>query len=164
MKEFFNIIKKLWANKRTRAIAILILYVIFFIFVFSLLNHDDGNNYDMFSKISANYNLEFIGEENYKMINGNFYYNDELISDLNEINVDMYNPKYISNILDKAILESTNHIEKSDVYLCDINNFDKNILEGKFKFKIYKSENHISEIELYLKEYYGYDVIISLGV
>ena len=38
MKEFIEIVKNLLANKRTRSIAILLLYIVFFIFVFAFIN------------------------------------------------------------------------------------------------------------------------------
>ena len=40
MREFVELLKKLWDNRRTRAIAILLIYVLFFIIIFSFLNGD----------------------------------------------------------------------------------------------------------------------------
>ena len=77
MKETIEFIKKLWKNKKTRSLAILIMYVVFFAFVFLLIssgshnyqnnveNENIENNDDIKLEDITNYRLEIIGEDNF---------------------------------------------------------------------------------------------------
>ena len=59
MKETIEFIKNLWANKRTRALAILIIYAIFFIFVFMLISSGETGPREQLEDLPLEETLEF---------------------------------------------------------------------------------------------------------
>ena len=167
MKETIEFIKKLWENKRTRALSILVMYVIFFGFVFMILSSNqktfvEENNE---KKDITNYKLEIIGEDNFTydsitnqiFYDGIYYELENRPEVLNKYNLDIYNPNNILNLLEDATLESTNYIDKSDTYLIKINDLEGNDLVDYVKIIKYEDK-----IIIDLTDYYGYTVNIEL--
>lgn len=175
MKETIEFIKKLWSNKRTRSLAILIIYVIFFIFVFTLISsgsHDyqdneeaNQDNEEIKLEDITNYKLEIIGEDNFTydsttnqiFYDGIYYELENKPEILSKYNLDVYNPNNILNLLEDATLESTNYLDKSDTYLIKTNDLESNDLVDYVK--VIKYEN---KIIIDLTNYYGYIVNIEL--
>ena len=166
MKETIEFIKKLWENKRTRALSILIMYVIFFTFVFMLLSSGqkpiiEENN----EEYIINYKLEIIGEDNFTydsitnqvFYDGIYYELNNRPEILNKYDLDFYNPNKILDLLEDATLESTNYIDKSDTYLVKVSDLEGNDLVDYVK--VIKYEN---KIIIDLTDYYGYTVNIEL--
>lgn len=174
MKEFIDLVKKLWANKRTRALAILLLYFVFFIFVFMFIGNSNRTPItnqrkelkDM--KISK---LEFIGDYNFIVENDTIIYNDsiynvnELPIELLSYNLSIYTINNIDKLIDSAVLETTNHVEKTNTYLISAKEFENiiynNIIESDLKIRI-KLDEEFNYVYIYFNEYYGYEVKINL--
>ena len=168
MKETIEFIKKLWENKRTRALSILIMYVIFFGFVFLLISSGTNisNDEDSIKQENiTNYKLEIIGEDNFTydsttnqiFYDGIYYELENRPEILSKYNLDIYNPNNILNLLEDATLESTNYLDKSDTYLIKTNDLESNDLVDYVK--VIKYEN---KIIIDLTDYYGYTVNIEL--
>ena len=168
MKETIEFIKKLWENKRTRALSILIMYVIFFGFVFLLISNGTNISNDEDSTKQeniTNYKLEIIGEDNFTydsitnqvFYDGVYYELNNRPEILNKYDLDFYNPNKILNLLEDATLESTNYIDKSDTYLVKVSDLENNDLVDYVK--VIKYEN---KIIIDLTDYYGYTVNIEL--
>ncbi len=184
MKETIEFIKKLWSNKRTRALAILVIYVVFFIFVFMLISSGETGprkpleepvieepTFDLASV--TNYFLEIIGDETftYDSITNLINYNEmnyELENrpvELDDYDLDIFKPVNIAKLLEKSVLESTNHIEKTNTYLVKISDFEQIIYnneilnEDNIKIIIYEDN---SKVIVDLSNYYGYLVNIEL--
>lgn len=164
MKEFIEFIKKLWQNKRTRALSILIMYAIFFTFVFMILSSNQEPIIEDNINIT-NYKLEIIGEDNFTydsitnqvFYDGVYYEINNRPEILNKYDLDVYNPNNILNLLEDATLESTNYLDKSDTYLVKVNDLESNDLVDYVK--VIKYEN---KIIIDLTNYYGYTVNIEL--
>lgn len=185
MKETIELIKKLWSNKKTRAISILIVYVIFFIFVFALINlGETGNKYqkeeektnveDDFDISSiSNYILVIDGEDNFTYdaatdlitYNDEIYLIEEIPEQLYSYDLDIFKPVNLDQLLQASMLKSTDHIEKSYTYLLKIRDFEKIIYNNEvenddnIEIKIYEDN---SKIIVDLTGYYGYLVNIEL--
>ena len=181
MKETIEFIKKLWSNKRTRSLAILIIYVIFFIFVFTLISsgsHDYQNteetnkdNEEIKLEDITNYKLEIIGEDNFtydsntnKVFYDGIYYEVDNISEIiSKYDLNIFSPSSVSKLLEVGTLESTNYIDKSDTYVIKISDFEKTIYNNEIindeYIKIIKYE---SKIVVDLSNYCGYVVNIEL--
>lgn len=164
MKEFIEFIKKLWQNKRTRALSILIMYAIFFTFVFMILSSNQEPIIEDNINIT-NYKLEIIGEDNFTydsitnqvFYDGVYYEINNRPEILNKYDLDVYNPNNILDLLEDATLESTNYLDKSDTYLVKVNDLESNDLVDYVK--VIKYEN---KIIIDLTNYYGYTVNIEL--
>ncbi len=164
MKEFIEFIKKLWQNKRTRALSILIMYAIFFTFVFMILSSNQEPIIEDNINIT-DYKLEIIGEDNFTydsitnqvFYDGVYYELNNRPEILNKYDLDVYNPNNILDLLEDATLESTNYIDKSDTYLVKVNDLESNDLVDYVK--VIKYEN---KIIIDLTNYYGYTVNIEL--
>jgi len=180
MKEFIAIIKKLWENKKTRSLAILILYGIFFIFVFALINSAPSvqpkpvvptNPFD-YLKNKGIEKIEFSGLHQFIYQDEQIYYN-ELIYNIDERPEELlmydfliFNTDNIYNLLNKSILESTNHVLNSNTYVVAIKDFVNIVLnehleiEGNIRITMYENDSNILEIDF--NEYYGYTTKIYL--
>ena len=175
MKEFIEFIKKLWNNKRTRSLAILLLYFIFFVFVFLLIENsstkppiinESKELIDM--KISK---IEFIGNDNFIVENdtikfGESIYNvNEMPIELSSYNISIYTTENIDKLIKTAVLETTNYVEKSNTYLISVKDFESivynNKIESDLNIRIKKSDD-LSYICLDFRDYYGYEVRIDL--
>lgn len=175
MKEFIEFVKQLWKNKKTRSLAILILYGIFFIFVFTLLSNSsvkpniDSNPYD-YLKTKVIYKMEFSGPFIFVYENNQIYYNgviyNEVPVELLGYDFSMLNVNNIYNLLNKSVLESKNYIEKSSTYVISAKDFENIVfnnvvdINSNIRIKIY--EENLNEIIIDLNEYYGYSVKIYL--
>ena len=169
MKETIEFIKKLWENKRTRALSILIMYVIFFGFVFAILSSNQTpiieESKENVLEHFTNYKLEIIGEDNFTydsitnqvFYDGVYYELNNRPEILNKYDLDFYNPNNILDLLEDAILESTNYVDKSDTYLVNVSDLESNDLVDYVK--VIKYEN---KIIIDLTDYYGYTVNIEL--
>lgn len=181
MKEFIELIKKLWGNKRHRAIAILLIYFIFFIFVFSVIENDNNVNLDELKQKqeqndkdnskednkdnviieNKEFRLQIIGLENFIIDNNTIIYEevsysiDSGIIDLSKYNIDYFTIDNINDLISKGILESVNYIDNSKSYLIDVINYD-NTKEGNFRIIVYENK-----IEIDLVEYFNYKVIME---
>ena len=182
MKETIEFIKKLWSNKRTKSLAILIMYVIFFSFVFLFISNgthnyeNDGEsniNENEYIKLEdyKNYKLEIIGEDNFtydsnskKIFYDGIYYELENVPDIiSKYDLNIFIPANISKLLKVGILESTNYIDKSDTYVIKISDFERiinniEIINDEY-IKIIKYEE---KIIIDLTNHYGYVVNIEL--
>ena len=166
MKETIEFIKKLWQNKRTRALSILIMYAIFFTFVFMILSNNQETIIDDNKEINiTDYKLEIIGEDNFTydavtnqvFYDGIYYEINNRPEILNKYDLDVYNPNNILDLLEDSILESTNYVDKSDTYLVKVSDLESNDLVDYVK--VIKYEN---KIVIDLTDYYGYIVNIEL--
>ena len=178
MKETIEFIKKLWSNKRTKSLAILLIYFIFFIFVFTLIssgshnyqNNEETNKEDKLEDIT-NYRLEIIGEDNFTydsntdkvFYDGIYYEIDNVPEIISKYDLNIFSPSNVSKLLEVGTLESTNYIDKSDTYVIKISDFEKIIYNNEIindeYIKIIKYE---SKIIVDLSNYYGYVVNIEL--
>lgn len=178
MKETIEFIKKLWSNKRTKSLAILLIYFIFFIFVFTLIssgshnyqNNEETNKEDKLEDIT-NYRLEIIGEDNFTydsntdkvFYDGIYYEIDNVPEIISKYDLNIFSPSNVSKLLEVGTLESTNYIDKSDTYVIKISDFEKIIFNNEIiddeYIKIIKYE---SKIIVDLSNYYGYVVNIEL--
>lgn len=174
MKEFIAIIKKLWENKKTRSLAILALYGIFFMFVFALLNSSSSvqpkpvvptNPFD-YLKNKEIEKIDFSGLHQFIYQDEQIYYN-ELIYNIVErpeellmYDFSIFNTDNIYNLLNKSILESTNHVLNSNTYVVTIKDFVNTVftenleIDGNIRITMY--ENNLDIVEIDLSEYYGY--------
>ena len=181
MKETIEFIKKLWSNKRTRSLAILIIYVIFFIFVFTLISsgsHDyqdneeaNQDNEEIKLEDITNYKLEIVGEGNFtydsntnKGFYDGIYYEVENIPEIiSKYDLNIFNPSNVSKVLEVSILESTNYIDESDTYVVKISDFEKIIYNNEIVNDEYiKIIKYDSKMVVDLTNYYGYVVNIEL--
>ncbi len=180
MKETIEFIKKLWSNKRTRSLSILIMYIIFFAFVFLLISNGsnisktpnvENNEQEIKLEDITNYKLEIIGEDNftYDSITNQIFY-DGIYYELEnkpeiliKYNLSIFSPSNISNLLKVGTLESTNYIDKSDTYVVKISDFERisnnNEIINDECIKIVKYDK---KIVVDLSNYYGYIVNIEL--
>lgn len=182
MKETIEFIKKLLSNKRTRALAILIIYIIFFAFVFALISNGSHNyqnneetnieeNEEIELEDITNYKLEIIGEDNFTydsltnqiFYDGVYYEIDNIPEIISKYNLNIFSPNNVSKLLEVGILESTNYIDKSDTYVIKISDFERisnnnEIINDEY-IKIIKYEKKLT---IDLSNYYGYVVNIEL--
>lgn len=178
MKEFIDFVKKLWNNKRTRALAILLVYFIFFIFVFALINSSssippviDVSPLEEMKEKDI-YQIEFLGSHNFVVVdnmityNGGVYNVEERPSELSIYDISIFNTNNIYDLINSAVLESTNHVEKTNTYLIDAEKFENIIYNNQMvsdsNIRITINEEDINYIYIDLKEYYGYEVKIDL--
>jgi len=176
MKEFIEIIKKLWANKRTRSLAILILYVIFFVVVFNMIGNSSKT--PVITKPLDNLKtmyvtkMEFTGDYNFIVENDNVIYNDTTYNinerpvELQNIDISLFTTNNIYNLINNSILESTNYVDNSNTYLIKAKDFEKIIyskeIESESSIRITLSEKDIKNINIDLKDYLGYEVKIEV--
>lgn len=180
MKELLEFIKKLWSNKKTRALAILIIYAIFFTFVFILISNGtnkpnipiEESSEDVFKELKevTDYRLQIIGEESfeYDAVTNLITYNDQEYEleqfPLSKYDLNIYTPINIYNLLQVSVLESTNHLDKSNTYLVKISDFEKIIynntsdIDEYIKIIIYEDK----KIKIDLSDYYNYIVNMEL--
>lgn len=176
MKEFIELIKKLWANKKTRALVILLLYLIFFIFVFALFSNNKQSQIiddDPLDKLknSEVLKLEFTGNHNFIVEDNLIVYNDinyninEIPEELLIYDVSIFKTINMYNLIKNSILESKNYVENSSTYLISAKEFESII----YKKEIESSQNirmtindEITYVLIDLEEYYGYKVKIYL--
>ena len=187
MKETIEFIKTLWSNKRTKSLAILIIYLIFFIFAFTFIGSgtkknikpideskkelDQNEKFDLANV--TNYFAEIIGNETftYDSVSNTIIYNEtsyDLESKpevLSNYDLTIFKPSNISKLLENSILESTNHIENTKTYLIKISDFEKIVYEKdiineeNIKITTYLDN---SKIIVDLSNYYDYVVNIEL--
>lgn len=166
MRETFSFIKKLFDNKKTRSLAFLILYFIFFIFVFATLNN--VTNVLKSNDTEKDEPLDVIDEP----IKDEFFYikdidlsNYKIIS-LDEVSLDerFVDSIVIYNTLKNSKLESTNYIDESNTYIISIVDFEKKVfgneldLLGNVRIILFKEK-----IVLDLSEYLGYSIEFEIG-
>jgi len=174
MKEFIDLVKNLWANKRTRALAILLVYFVFFIFVFMFIGNSNKTPIINMPKQLKNMKIskiEFIGNDNFIFENNTIIYNDsiyivnEMPIELSKYNLSIYTINNIDKLIDSAVLETTNHVEKSNTYLISAKEFESiifnNIIESDLNIRI-KTDKEFNYVHLDFKDYYGYEVRIDL--
>ena len=183
MKEIWEFIKKLWSNKKTRALSILVIYAIFFTFVFILISHGTNKpsvpihnpSDDPFVTIKdiTDYHLQIIGEETFEYdvitnlitYNGQEYKLEDQSSLVSKYNLTKYTPTNIYNLLQVSLLESTNHLDNSNTYLVKISDFEKiiynnnNDIDEYIKIIVY---NNNEKIKIDLSNYDNYIVNIEL--
>lgn len=178
MKEFIGLVKKLWDNKRTRSLAILLIYFIFFIFVFALINSSSSNlpviDVDPLEKMKEKgiYQIEFIGSHNFVVANNMITYNgvvynaEEKPMELYIYDISIFTTNNVYNLINSAVLESTNHVEKTNTYLISAEEFENIIYNNQIisdsNIRITISEEDINYVYIDLREYYGYEVKIDL--
>lgn len=189
MKETIEFIKNLWSNKRTRALAVLILYAIFFMFVFMLISSgESGPREQLEESIDesleeetpefnlagvSNYFVEVIGEDNFTydsstnliIYNNEIYLAEEKPTDLSDYDLEIFKPINIAKLLEVSVLESTNYIEKTNTYLLKISDFERimynNEVINEDNIEIITYDDN-SKIIIDLSNYYGYLVNIEL--
>lgn len=149
MKQIFSFIKNIYSNKRTRSLAILILYLIFFIFVFSLLSIPNKNNNDEF------YYLNNVVIDSYNVLNNE--------GEVTYYNTDLINTNNIYKMVKNSKLESTNYLENSNTYVISVSTFEKILYNNdvvnndSIRITLYSNK-----IILDFSNYYGYIVNIEL--
>ena len=149
MKQVFSFVKKIYSNKRTRSLAILILYLIFFIFVFSLLSIPNKNNNDEF------YYLNNVVIDSYNVLNNE--------GEVTYYNTDLINTNNIYKMVKNSKLESTNYLENSNTYVISVSTFEKILYNNdvvnndSIRITLYSNK-----IVLDFSDYYGYIVNIEL--
>lgn len=149
MKQVIEFIKTLWQNKRTRALAILIIYIIFFVFVFAILNASNNKEEDKF------YYLKNINIVNYNVLDNNdnivMYYDSNLI-----------NGEVIYKLVKNSTLESTNYIDNSNTYYISIIDYEK--LQNIDVLNDGGIRTTVSDDKIILDftEYYGYKIILDV--
>ena len=149
MKQIFSFIKNIYSNKRTRSLAILILYLIFFIFVFSLLSIPNKNNNDEF------YYLNNVVIGSYNVLNNE--------GEVTYYNTDLINTNNIYKMVKNSKLESTNYLENSNTYVISVSTFEKILYNNdvvnndSIRITLYSNK-----IVLDFSNYYGYIVNIEL--
>jgi len=177
MKETVEFIKKLWNNKRTRALAILIIYIIFFIIVFSLIGNSKplpkpNNPSDKILTVNIK-SIDFKGDYSFKVINDNIIYNDisynmnEKPLELSNYDISIFTTNNIYNLINSSTLESKNYIDNSSTYLISYKDFEKiiynNDIDSNLNVRITLNLEKLDYIKIDLKEPYGYETIIELG-
>lgn len=176
MKEFIEIVKKLWANKRTRSLVVLALYVIFFVVVFNLISNPTKTPVitKPLDKLKTMYitKMEFTGNYNFILENNTVIYNDAVYNiderpeELQHIDISAFTIYNIYNLLDNSLLESTNYVDKSNTYLIKAKDFENiiysNNIETDSDIRITLNENEIKYIKIDLKDYLGYEVNIEV--
>ena len=174
MKETFEIIKKLWENKKTRAIAILVLYVIFFAFVISIIQAPDEvqvvetSSFDTILKYQID-KIEISGEDNFVYVNNQIIYEDNTyeigdVSKLDIYDLSIFSISNIHKLLKKASLENTNYLEHSNTYYMSYADFNKIVgseESGAFNVHI-KLYDDYSKVIIDLNECCGYEAQIDL--
>lgn len=149
MKQIFSFIKNIYSNKRTRSLAILILYLIFFIFVFSLLSIPNKNNNDEF------YYLNNVVIGSYNVLNNE--------GEVTYYNTDLINTNNIYKMVKNSKLESTNYLENSNTYVISVSTFEKILYNNdvvnndSIRITLYSNK-----IILDFSNYYGYIVNMEL--
>jgi hypothetical protein len=136
MKEFIIFIKKIWENKKTRSLSILIIYLIFFIFVFSFISSNKQKN---------TIEDEFYYLNNIEIISYNVY--DTFDNEVIDFNKELINQNLIYKLVKNSTLESTNYIENSNTYCISIESYE-NIVNNNIVFndeviRIIISDNNI---------------------
>ncbi len=186
MKETIQFIKKLWGNKRTRALSILIIYAIFFTFVFALIQsgtheikkpsesyEEDNLQNDFILENVNDYLLEFVGKETFtydsvtKLITYQNieYHLEEQPSVLDSYNFIFLTPKNISDLLINGTLATKNYLNKTETYLVKISTFEKiinnvDVLNNdNIEITVYEDN---SKIIVDLSDYYGYLINMEL--
>ncbi len=113
-----EVLKTLWGNERTRAIVVLLLYIVFFTFVLLLINQPKKTIY----RTKFDYLLE------YKSSN------------------EKYTVSRLRDLLLASELESTNYVEKSDTYIVDTDKYNAimdETFEGTVRIKVYKDNSKV---------------------
>lgn len=130
-KKFVNKFKQLWKDKRYRSLMILLMYLIFFIIIFSILNFDSSkvqSNYERIIKFKDyniyDFSVELDINDFVYQLNGKHYQDkyefifdnqnfdmtyDEIKQsnlDINIVNTFEFTPYFINNILDNSVLIS----------------------------------------------------------
>lgn len=177
MKEFIEFIKKLWANKRTRALAMLILYFIFFVFVFLVIGNSTptkpiSNESKTELKDKKISKIEFLGTENFIFENNNIIYNESIYSvnelpiELSNYDLSIYTIDNIDKLIKASVLESTNYVENSNTYLLSVKEFESiiynNHIDSNLNIRIKINKEKLDYVYIDFKEYYGYEVNIDL--
>lgn len=164
MKEIWNFIKNLWQNKRTRSLAILLLYCFFFIFVYFFISANQSTTkppihltgWDAFLKENR-YHIQIMKEEevqivsdgDIKIIYQDKEYDTNSIPDgLENYFISFWDPSKLKEIVDKATLISTNYIEHKDTYQLsntDVLPWDENY---DIMIEVYKKEDMIYKITM----------------
>lgn len=175
MKEFIELIKKLWQNKKTKSLAILIVYLIFFVLVFTMIGNTPSQvptlTFNEKIKNSTIEKLEFIGNYNFIVSNNVITYNENSYDlnnkpiELSNYDINIYTPNNIYNLLENAILETKNYVTGDKTYIISVKDFEniiyKNTIENKNNIRIIVHEENL-DILIDLKEYYDYEVKIEL--
>lgn len=177
MKEFIDFLKKLWENKKTRSLVILLLYLVFFIFVFMIIGNNSQqlvveNDPLELLKSKKVYSIEIIGEYNFIFENDTIIYNDITYNinnypdELANYDLTIFTPLNIYNLLKSSVLESTNYVEKSNTYLIKSKEFDKIIyglsIQDDYDIRIISFDDNYNQIIIDLEDYYGYKAKIDL--
>jgi len=171
MKEFIELIKKLWSNKRYRSLVILLMYFIFFIFVFMFINSTSDyvapTGIDII-KNEINYKIT-VGEKVVSFNNNQIIYMDNIYNEmpleLQEYKLDILSPINIYTLLKNSTLESTNFTLNTDTYIIKLSEFERllnnNELESDEIVKLIVYKDGYKKVSI--DNYYGYSVLIEFG-
>lgn len=152
MKEFIEILKKLFKNKKTRSLVILIIYFLFFLSIFLFVSSANK---------SFVTNDKFYYLNNIELIDYNVFDKDGNI--IKNYNKDLIDNKLIYKLVKNSTLESTNYIENSNTYSISIIDFE-NIINGNTVSKEGNIKIIISSNKIILDfiSHYGYKINIDI--
>lgn len=169
MKEVLSVIKSLWANKRTRSIAILIGYFFFFIFVYFFITANTSpsnptvplkgweafeNTTKYHYQITMEEIVDVVYDQQLTMVYQDQEYHMETIPDhLKQYSISFWTPSNIKKIVEKATLVSTNYVENKDTYQLNSSEASlpwENVQE--LTIDVYKKEDTIYKIIIEQKD------------
>lgn len=182
MKECIDLFKKLWSNKRYRAFAILLLYIVFFSFVFMLISSARPKNINLPKEPEetdirsiTKYTYEVIGKETFTVTvaeETTILYNNVVYSllekpkELEQYDLSIFTMEHIYQLLEKGTLASTNYIEDSNTYFVSVSDFEKLIYQNEIENENYISittyHKKIDKIIIDFQGYYDFTVNIDL--
>ena len=184
MKEVIELIKSLWSNKRYRAVAILLIYGIFFCIILMLLSSGKQvkqpdlkkKETDIRDAISSQYKIteeeftfifeRYTNSEDTIIYNGETLNLVEMPEELLKYDLSIYNMDNIYKLLEKATLASTNHLEDSKNYIISVSLFEEIIYQNEIineeVIYITTYNEKIDKITIDYNGYYDYTVDISI--
>ncbi len=170
MKETFKNIKELLKNPRYKAITLLGIYAIFFIFVYLVINsiNQIPNSNEIIEtsifQSETQYRLTY-NTDVYTFDNGVYTFNDLNYTDETLIiNYDLITPIILEQLINDSTLLSTNHIGKFDTRTITIKQYEQIVNnvevenENQIIINIFKNEL-VSKMEIILEEYKGYNIL-----
>ena len=163
MKEKFKKLKEIWANKRYRAIIILALYAIFFVFCFIYINSfkEEKPISDNYTKYYYVINNEITVKDFKITYNGKTYSKN----DFKEYNFAL-KLEDINNLIKNGTLESQNYILNTLTYIVSVEEYNK-LLENKLntdeniKIVVYKKHDKTTKINCDFSLVYGYPYTVD---
>lgn len=176
MKEFLELIKKLWENKRTRSLVVLLLYFVFFAFVLSSVDNTPQVIKPSGIEIIKNLKIvkmEFLGQHNFIYsdniiyYDGIYYNSNEIPLELSNYDLNIFTVDNIYELIKNGLLESTNYIDNSNTYVVKNSIFENiihnNQIDISGNIRITLNESSMNYVNIDLKELYGYEIRIELG-